>query len=74
MVHSSFSVDHDIEKSVTVISKFDVRTRLEGDKVFEVDTPIRPNKLYMDRSTNLFLNINAGVLIGVFVFLYCLFG
>lgn len=57
-----------------MISKFDVRRSLEGDKVIEVDTPIRLNKLYMDRSTNLFLNINAGVLIGVFVFLYCLFG
>lgn len=69
-----FSVDPDIETTVTVISKFDVRRRLEGDKDTEVDTPIRPNKLYMDRSTNLFLNINAGVLIGAFVFLYCLFG
>lgn len=57
-----------------MIRKFDVRRSLEGDKVIEVDTPIRLNKLYMDRSTNLFLNINAGVLIGVFVFLYCLFG
>lgn len=57
-----------------MISKFDVRRSREGDKVIEVDTPIRLNKLYMDRSTNLFLNINAGVLIGVFVFLYCLFG
>lgn len=57
-----------------MISKFDVRRSLEGDKVIEVDTPIRLNKLYMDRSTNLFLNINTGVLIGVFVFLYCLFG
>lgn len=57
-----------------MISKFDVRRSCEGDKVIEVDTPIRLNKLYMDRSTNLFLNINAGVLIGVFVFLYCLFG
>lgn len=57
-----------------MISKFDVGRSLEGDKVIEVDTPIRLNKLYMDRSTNLFLNINAGVLIGVFVFLYCLFG
>lgn len=57
-----------------MISKFDVRRSLEGDKVIEVDTPIRLNKLYMDRSTNLFLNINAGVLIGVFIFLYCLFG
>lgn len=71
-----FSVDPDIETTctVTVISKFDVRRKLEGDKDIEVDTAIRPNKLYMDRSTNLFLNINAGVLIGAFVFLYCLFG
>lgn len=67
-------VDPDIETTVTVISKFDVRRKLEGDKDIEVDTAIRPNKLYMDRSTNLFLNINAGVLIGAFVFLYCLFG
>lgn len=69
-----FSVDPDIETTVTVISKFDVRRKLEGDTDIEVDTAIRPNKLYMDRSTNLFLNINAGVLIGAFVFLYCLFG
>uniref|UniRef100_K1RFI5 Sodium/myo-inositol cotransporter 2 n=1 Tax=Magallana gigas TaxID=29159 RepID=K1RFI5_MAGGI len=67
-------IDPDIETTVTVISKFDVRRKLEGDKDIEVDTAIRPNKLYMDRSTNLFLNINAGVLIGAFVFLYCLFG
>lgn len=62
-----FSVDPDIETTVTVISKFDVRRKLEGDKDIEVDTAIRPNKLYMDRSTSLFLNINAGVLIGAFI-------
>lgn len=69
-----FLVDFDIEIIVIVISKFDVRRKFEGDKDIEVDMVIRLNKFYMDRSINLFLNINVGVLIGVFVFLYCLFG
>lgn len=69
-----FLVDFDIEIIVIVISKFDVRRKFEGDKDIEVDMVIRLNKFYMDRSISLFLNINVGVLIGVFVFLYCLFG
>ncbi|XP_062603666.1 sodium/mannose cotransporter SLC5A10-like [Saccostrea cucullata] len=63
----------EFESSVTVVEKSESNPRADRNDNPSAKTS-RKKKLYMDRRTNLFLNINACILLIFFVFLYCLFG
>lgn len=69
----SISAQFDMEASFTVLDNPETKPTADRACNPSGDT-ITKTKLYMDRKTNIFLNINACILIGVFVFLYCLFG